>query len=111
MTGDIKDMSYVKLLYTLYLCTNQLLERQLTCGLIVVDTDPVQLQVTISVVSPCGINAVLIADHFPELQKQNGGYHMTVTCKESTYLSISNAVFGIGDLKRGKQQWVCIFGS
>lgn len=94
-----------------YLCTNELLERQLTCGLIVVDTDPVQLQVAVSVVSPCGVDAVLIADHFPELQKQNGRYHMTVICKESTHLSVSNAAFGIGGFKHGKQPWVCIFGS
>ncbi|KAF3839272.1 hypothetical protein F7725_017989 [Dissostichus mawsoni] len=41
-----------------------------TSGLIVVDTDPVQLQVTVSVVSPGGIDAVFIADHFPELHTQ-----------------------------------------
>lgn len=55
--------------YALYLCINILSRMQLTCGLIVVDTDPVQLQVTVSMVSACGVNAVLIADHFPELQK------------------------------------------
>ena len=87
-----------------------MLVRQLTCGLIVVDIDPVQLQVTVSVVSPRGVDAVLIADHFPELQTQNGRYHMTVACRERTHLSMSSAVYGTGDFKRGKQPWVCIFG-
>lgn len=45
-----------------------MLKEQLTCGLVIVDADPVQLQVTVSMVSSCGINAVLVADHFPELQ-------------------------------------------
>ncbi len=61
--------------FATYTCRNQLLQRLLTCGLVIVDTDPVQLQVTVSVVSPCGIDAVLIADHFPELQRQNEKYH------------------------------------
>lgn len=62
-------------------------------------------------VSPCGIDAMLITDHFPELQTQNGRYHMTVTCNESTHLPIRCAVHGIGGWgwKWGKQQWVCIF--
>lgn len=47
-----------------------MLKEQLTCGLVVVDTDPVQLQVAVSVVSSCGINAMLVADHFPELQME-----------------------------------------
>lgn len=47
-----------------------MLEEQLTCGLVVVDADPVQLQVAVSVVSSCGINAMLVADHFPELQME-----------------------------------------
>lgn len=63
------------------LCINQLLGGELTCGLIIINTDPVQLQVTVSVVSSCGINAMLIADHFPELQTENGKYHMTVIAK------------------------------
>lgn len=46
---------------------------QLTRGLVVVDADPVQLQITVSMVGPCGVDAVLVADHFPELQTQNGG--------------------------------------
>lgn len=48
-----------------------MLEEQLTCGLVVVDADPVQLQVAVSVVSSCGINAMLVADHFPELQMES----------------------------------------
>lgn len=47
-------------------------------------------------VSPRGIDAMLIADHFPELQTQNGRYHMTLTCNESTHLPIRFAVHGIG---------------
>lgn len=41
----------------------------LTCGLIVIDTDPVQLQITVSMVGPGGIDAMLVADHLPELRK------------------------------------------
>lgn len=41
----------------------------LTCGLIVIDTDPVQLQITVSMVGPGGIDAMLITDHLPELRK------------------------------------------
>lgn len=52
---------------------------QLTCGLIVVDADPVQLQITVSMVGPRGVNAVLVTDHFPELQTQNGRRHMTLS--------------------------------
>lgn len=41
----------------------------LTCGLIVIDTNPVQLQIAVAMVGPRGINAMLIADHLPELRK------------------------------------------
>ena len=40
----------------------------LTGGLIVVDVDPLQLEVRITVVCAGGVNAVLIGDHLPELQ-------------------------------------------
>lgn len=45
------------------------LDVMLTCGLIVIDTDPVQLQITVSMVGPGGIDAMLITDHLPELRK------------------------------------------
>lgn len=67
---------------------HHLIGRQLTCGLIVVNTDPVKLQVAVSMVSSCGIDAVLIADHFPELQTENRRYHMAVTCKEKKKVRI-----------------------
>lgn len=38
-----------------------------TCGLIVVDADPVQLQVAVPVVGARGVDAVLVTDHLPEL--------------------------------------------
>lgn len=59
---------------------------QLTRGLVVVDADPVQLQIAVSVVGPRGVNAVLIADHFPELQKQNGRRHMTVSLTKKAHI-------------------------
>lgn len=43
----------------------------LTCGLIVIDTDPVQLQITVAMVGPGGIDAMLITDHLPELRKMD----------------------------------------
>lgn len=46
------------------------LDVTLTCGLIVIDADPVQLQIAVSVVGPGGIDAVLITDHLPELRKK-----------------------------------------
>lgn len=42
--------------------------QQLTCGLIVIDADSVQLQIAVAVVGTGGINAVLITDHLPELK-------------------------------------------
>ena len=44
----------------------QLTER--TCGLIVVDVDPLQLEVRIPVVGSGRVDAVLVRDHFPELK-------------------------------------------
>lgn len=41
-----------------------------TCGLIVIDADPVQLQVAVSMVGSGGIDAVLVTDHLPELRKK-----------------------------------------
>lgn len=69
LTWGLKG-KYVQIIYPS--CINQILIEELTCGLIIVNTDPVQLQVTVSMVSPCGINAMLIADHFPELQTEKG---------------------------------------
>lgn len=59
---------------------------QLTRGLVVVDADPVQLQIAVSMVGPCGVDAVLVTDHFPELQTQNGRHHMTVSLAEKAHL-------------------------
>ena len=44
----------------------------LTCGLIVVDVDPLELQVRVPVVGAGGVDTVLVRDHLPELQ--NNGY-------------------------------------
>lgn len=43
-------------------------ECRATCGLIVIDADPVQLEVAVSVVGPRWVDAMFIADHFPELR-------------------------------------------
>lgn len=40
-----------------------------TCGLVVIDTDPVELQVAVSMVGPGGVDAVFVANHLPELRK------------------------------------------
>lgn len=40
-----------------------------TCGLVVIDADPVELQVAVSMVGPGGVDAVLVANHLPELRK------------------------------------------
>lgn len=40
-----------------------------TCGLIVVHVDPLQLQVAVPVVAAGGVDAVLIADDLPELEE------------------------------------------
>lgn len=50
----------------------------LTCGLIVIDTNPVQLQIAVAMVGPSGIDAMLIADNLPELRQ------MGVEGKEKT---------------------------
>ena len=42
-----------------------------TWGLIVIDADPVELQIAVSMVGAGGVNAVLIADHLPELREKN----------------------------------------
>lgn len=44
-------------------------ELSLTRGFIVVHTDSVQLQVAVTVVSSCWVDAVLVTDHFPELNE------------------------------------------
>ena len=40
-----------------------------TCRLVVVDVDPLQLQVAVSMVRPGRVDAVLVADHLPELEE------------------------------------------
>lgn len=59
---------------------------QLTRGLVVVDADPVQLQITVSMVGPCGVDAVLVTDHFPELQTQNGRHRTTVSLAKKAHV-------------------------
>lgn len=44
-------------------------EGYLTCGLVVVDIDSFQLEVTIPMIGPGGVNAVFITDNFPELDR------------------------------------------
>lgn len=41
-----------------------------TCGLIVVDVDSFQLEVTVPMIGPGGVNAVFVADYFPELERR-----------------------------------------
>ncbi len=41
-----------------------------TRGFIVVNTDAVQLQVTVSMVAASGVNAMFITNHFPELREK-----------------------------------------
>lgn len=65
---------------------HETVDMQLTRGLVVVDADPVQLQITVSMVGPCGVDAVLVTDHFPELQKQNGRRHMTVSLAKKAHV-------------------------
>lgn len=45
------------------------LQRGVTGGFIVVDIDPLQLQLTVPVVAARGVDAVLIADDLPELEE------------------------------------------
>lgn len=82
----------------------QLLGGKLTCCLIVVDADPVQLQVTVSVVCASGINAVLVADHFPELRTQNGSHHIMVTFRGKKETYYMHVVSEAGRFKWVKQQ-------
>ena len=39
-----------------------------TCGLVVIDVDPLELEVRVTMVCASGVNAVFIRDHLPELQ-------------------------------------------
>lgn len=41
----------------------------LTSGFIVIHADPVQLQVAVSMVGSCWVDAVLVTDHLPELRR------------------------------------------
>lgn len=40
-----------------------------TCGLIVVDIDPLQLQVTVAMVCASGVDAMFVTDHLPKLEQ------------------------------------------
>ena len=53
--------------------TNELFIKEiLTGGLIVVDIDPLKLEVGVTVVGTSGVNTVLIRDDFPELEGKDG---------------------------------------
>lgn len=52
----------------------------LTGGLVVIHADPVQLQVAVSVVGSCWVDAVLIADHLPELNTQTHKHSEGTEC-------------------------------
>lgn len=39
----------------------------LTSGFIIVDIDPIQLEITVTMVTASWVNTMLITDHFPEL--------------------------------------------
>lgn len=71
---------------------------ELTCGFIVVHADPVQLQVAVSVVGACRVDAVLVADHLPELNKGEGGQAVTArTNTESIHMSV---FYTLNDVKQ-----------
>jgi len=42
---------------------------RVTCCLIIVDVYPLQLKITVTLVAPGGVDAVLITYNFPELKK------------------------------------------
>lgn len=46
-----------------------------TRSFVVVNTDPVQLQVTVSMVAAGGVNAMLVTDHLPELSETKNKSH------------------------------------
>lgn len=95
--------------YNMPFMYKSVIKKELTCGLIIVNTDPVQLQVTVSMVSSCGINAVLIADHFPELQKENGRYHMTVIAKKVRIYPLAMRFMRIGALNEKNSSGFAFF--
>jgi hypothetical protein len=43
-----------------------------TCGLVVVDVDPLQLKVTVPMVCARGVNAMFVTDHLPKLEDGGG---------------------------------------
>ena len=49
---------------------DNLTKLKLTCGLVVIHVDPLQLQVAVSMIGPGRIDAVFVTDHLPELEKQ-----------------------------------------
>lgn len=76
---------------------------ELTCGFIVVHADPVQLQVAVSVVGACRVDAVLVADHLPELNKGEGGQAVIArTNTESIHMSVFYTFNELNDVKRAQ---------
>ena len=45
-------------------------KRLITCGLIVVNVDPLQLKIRVAMVCACWVDAVFVRDDFPELRKE-----------------------------------------
>lgn len=67
----------------------------LTRGFVVVNTDSVQLQVTISMIAAGGVNAVLVTDHLPELsererkRKKNGSHEESLMLCNKPWLVVT----------------------
>ena len=75
---------------TIYLRTSEEADT-LTSSFIVVDVDPLQLQVTVPVVAACGVDAVLITDDLPELEEFFGKQQLLTTagpCQSHTAQSV-----------------------
>ena len=46
-----------------------------TCGLIIINIDPLQLKVGVPMVGAGGIDTVFVRDHLPELESKGGKHY------------------------------------
>ena len=53
----------------------------LTSGLIVVHVDSLQLQVRVTMVGTCGVDAMLVRDHLPELKENNRAIYLSLNVR------------------------------
>ena len=44
-----------------------------TCGLIIVNVDPLQLEIRVSMIGAGGVDSVLVRNHLPELENKETG--------------------------------------